>query len=110
MVNIAGNWITGQVFINGLLLEPGPSQNLFNHSPDGFSWGYAGSGPAQLALAILLELTGDKEFALEHHQDFKFAWVAKLPQGDFLGWSKADEWIIERGGKVKNGYKLSVTA
>ena len=71
--------------------------------------GAAGSGPAQLALAILLELTGDKGFALEHHQDFKFAWVAKLPQGDFLGRSKADDWIIERGGKVKNGYKLSDT-
>jgi hypothetical protein len=27
--------------------------DLFNHSPTGFEWGYGGSGPAQLALAIL---------------------------------------------------------
>ena len=27
--------------------------DLFNHSPTGFEWGYAGSGPVQLALAIL---------------------------------------------------------
>ena len=27
--------------------------DLANHSPTGFSWGYGGSGPAQLALAIL---------------------------------------------------------
>lgn len=26
-----------------------------NHSPTGFSWGYNGSGPAQLALAILCD-------------------------------------------------------
>jgi uncharacterized protein DUF6166 len=26
-----------------------------NHSPDGFEWGYGGSGPAQLALAMLCD-------------------------------------------------------
>lgn len=30
-----------------------PRLDLFNHSPTGFEWGYGGSGPAQLALAIL---------------------------------------------------------
>ncbi|HMF28650.1 MAG TPA: DUF6166 domain-containing protein [Candidatus Cybelea sp.] len=29
--------------------------DLQNHSPDGFEWGYSGSGPAQLALAILAD-------------------------------------------------------
>lgn len=29
-----------------------------NHSPSGFEWGYAGSGPAQLALAMCVELVG----------------------------------------------------
>lgn len=34
--------------------EPLPPRNdLVDHSPDGFSWGYAGSGPSQLALALL---------------------------------------------------------
>lgn len=32
--------------------------DLFNHSPDGFEWGYGGSGPAQLALAILADFLG----------------------------------------------------
>ena len=31
----------------------GPRLDLFNHSPTGFEWGYFGSGPAQLALAIV---------------------------------------------------------
>jgi len=35
-------------------LDPRPSLQLRKHSPDGFEWSYGGSGPAQLALAILL--------------------------------------------------------
>src|SRR5215813_14027095 len=39
--------------------EPLPVRlDLYNHSPDGFEWGYAGSGPAQLALAILADALG----------------------------------------------------
>jgi hypothetical protein len=46
-----------------LVLEPGQKSrllairlDLYNHSPDGFEWGYGGSGPAQLALAILADV------------------------------------------------------
>lgn len=35
--------------------------DLFNHSPTGFECGYGGSGPAQLALAILADLIGPAE-------------------------------------------------
>lgn len=69
---------------NDDVLMPGPSQKLYNHSPTGFSWGYCGSGPAQLALAILLDVTGDEELALRHHQPFKDKYVA--------GWK--DDWEI----------------
>jgi hypothetical protein len=34
------------------------SLNIRNHSPTGFEFGYAGSGPAQLALAILVDYLG----------------------------------------------------
>lgn len=68
---IIGNAGTRQVFVNNAILDPRPSQSLHNHSPDGFSWGYAGSGPAQLALALLLHFAGQK-FALKHYQKFKF--------------------------------------
>ena len=50
------------------------------HSPDGFSWGYNGSGPAQLAFAILLNETGDVLFSLELYQFFKEDVIAKIPQ------------------------------
>ena len=53
-----------------------------NHSPTRFSWGYGGSGPAQLALALLLELT-TKEMATLWYQDVKWQVIAKLLQADF---------------------------
>jgi hypothetical protein len=69
------------VFLNGTLLFPFNSQQVYNHSPDGFNWGYSGSGPAQLALAILLECT-DKQKAIYNYQNFKREHIAALPQGE----------------------------
>ena len=34
-------------------------RDLWNHSPTGFEWGYCGSGPAQLALALLADHLGE---------------------------------------------------
>jgi len=53
---------------------------LANHSPTGFEWGYAGSGPAQLALALLADALGDDARALRLHQEFKFRVVTRLPR------------------------------
>jgi hypothetical protein len=52
--------------------------DLWNHSPTGFEFGYGGSGPAQLALAILADCCGD-ELAVVYHQPFKWAVIARLP-------------------------------
>lgn len=35
-----------------------PLQHLVHHSPDGFNWGYGGSGPAELARCIVADATG----------------------------------------------------
>jgi hypothetical protein len=51
--------------------------DLAYHSPTGFEWGHGGSGPAQLALALLADGIGE-ELALECYHDFKSAVVAKL--------------------------------
>lgn len=69
-------------------LTPDASQQIFCHSLDGFEWGYAGSGPAQLSLAILLDYYTDKIGAEQakakaraFYSAFKFAIIAKFPQG-----------------------------
>ena len=64
--------------------------DLFEHSVTGFEWGYEGSGPAQLALAVLADHFQDDDKACEFHQDFKRRLIAKLPRG---GWSLTSQHI-----------------
>ena len=54
-----------------------------NHSPTGFAWSYGGSGPAQLALAILCDHLGDDEEAERFYHEFKSDVIAGLPAGDW---------------------------
>lgn len=68
-----------------------PRFDLRNHSPTGFHWGYAGSGPAQLALALLADYLRDDEAALARYQDFKSQVIAALPQNE--GWTLRPEDI-----------------
>lgn len=109
---ITGNSGTNNVFINKVLLDPTPSQMLYNHSPDGFAWGYGGSGPSQLALALLLHFT-DKDFAQRHYQHFKADIIAKLPQTSFeieeatvTDWTKTHGWgtRLEQSRAIPAGY------
>jgi hypothetical protein len=65
------------VTVDGRRLNP--RFDLWNHSPTGFEWGYGGSGPAQLALAILADHYHDDEQALNFYQRFKWAIIAELP-------------------------------
>jgi hypothetical protein len=63
--------------LNDQKLSARRSQQVYNHSPNGFEHGYEGSGPAQLALAICLELFGrNKVFSI--YQDFKREHIATL--------------------------------
>lgn len=72
-------------------------RDLRNHSPTGFAWGYAGSGPAQLALAILADAINDDAIAVAYYQDFKDDVIAKLSGGQafklaestVIGWLRA---------------------
>jgi len=66
---------TVHVSCDGVPLNP--RYDLANHSPDGFEYGYNGSGPSQLALAILAN-EFDDEIALRHYQAFKFNYIALL--------------------------------
>lgn len=76
--SLKGDWETRKVYLNDRELSPEKSQARRNHSPDGFAWGYGGSGPAQLALAICLVI-GYKG----HYQNFKRKIISKLPQSNF---------------------------
>ena len=76
------------VTVDGRRLNP--RFDLWNHSPTGFEWGYGGSGPAQLALAILADHCQDDEQALNFYQRFKWAVIAELPH---RSWTLTTEGI-----------------
>lgn len=79
------------VTVDGRRLNP--RLDLYNHSPTGIEWGYGGSGPAQLALAILADHLNDDEAAFNLHQRFKWAVVAAfLPR---RGWTLTSGEIDE---------------
>jgi len=93
---IRGKFNTHRVTVKGDVLNPEASLKVVNHSPTGFNWGYGGSGPAQLALGLLMIFAG-REFAERNYMDFKWQVVAKLPQEDFeLPARVVEEWIRQR--------------
>jgi Family of unknown function (DUF6166) len=66
-----------------------PRTDLRNHSPEGFGWGYEGSGPAQLALALCADALGyaaaDEDLVRDVYQGVKRRLVATLPE---------DQWTL----------------
>jgi len=79
-----------------------PRFDLCNHSPDGFEWGYGGSGPAQLALAICADYLQDDKLALKVYQYFKARVIAVQPKEGFvLSGAYVDEIIQD----IINGFK-----
>lgn len=56
-----GYWDNGNVWIcedGKPVARLNPRLDVMNKSPTGFAWGYEGSGPAQLAFAILAHIVG----------------------------------------------------
>ena len=89
---IKGNWETREVTLDDRRLDPRPSQKVYNHSPDGFNWGYPGSGPSQLALAIMLQ-AAKLDLAMQLYHQFKRDFVAVFPQSDFEVDIDVEGWI-----------------
>lgn len=86
------------VYIGGVFLDPAPSQAIYNHSPDGFAWGYGGSGPAQLALAILLHFSNE-QIAAKYYQQYKTEVVANLdPLGFQIPHREVKRWLAANAG------------
>jgi len=86
------------LFIDDNYITPRHSQAVYNHSPDGFSFGYCGSGPAQAALSILMEFT-DKITALQLYQKFKQDHVAAWKEPDMVIELDIKEWIKQNRGQ-----------
>ena len=75
--------------------------DLKEHSPEGFVWGYRGSAPLQLALAILVDCLGHTP-ALECYRDFMLEVVAGLDQEE---WTLSEEAIRAWHVRRSQGWK-----
>ena len=62
--------------------EPRPLRHHVRHSPDGFEWGYGGSGPADTARCILLDAM-QAEPSAGCYNDFKWQVIAHFPKEGF---------------------------
>ncbi len=83
-----------RVTVNGISLDPGPSLKIWNHSPTGFEFGYGGSGSSQLALAILYDVTKNRQLSVRHHQRFMWDFIACADKGGFeLTEYDVREWL-----------------
>lgn len=82
------------VTVDGRPLDPRTDLRDFHAA--GFEWGYEGSGPSQLALAILADLHGDG-VALRDHRAFMQAVICDLEGDD---WTLSAEQIAERAEQV----------
>ena len=60
-----------------------PLRHLVHHSPDGFNWGYGGSGPADLARSIIGDVLGTTDPEPEIYQEFKRDFIAGLYQNQW---------------------------
>lgn len=84
------------ITVNDEKLQLEPSLELHSHSPTGFEWGSGGSGPSQLALAVLLDLYS-KDTALKYYMKFKFEFIASAAQDGFvISSDDIDRWLIKQ--------------
>lgn len=77
-------------------------RQIYKHSPAGYNFGYAGSGPADYALNVCLLLVHPDD-AYNNYQDFKFHFVAPCGSDvDRLEISRqdAEQWFTDRGVKL----------
>ena len=77
------------------------------HSPDGFDWGYSGSGPTDAARCILIHYLGirmprttkkSREVYVPHYRDFKLHFLSEAPEEGFtISEEQIDAWARAQG-------------
>ena len=97
MITYTGIRATKARVVSVVVCDPdGPKDltHICRHSPDGFEWGYGGSGPSDLALSIMTDyFSRQGEEAPIHkadscYQDFKWAFISPILE---------DGWCITEG-------------
>jgi len=81
---------------------PLPLHHVVRHSPDGFNFGYSGSGPSDLALSILWDCFG-KIVAEEFYVDFRDHFLKPIAddiKAFSITQSEIENWIAPMGARL----------
>ncbi len=76
-----------------------PLPHLVHHSPDGFEYGYGGSGPSDLARSIVGDFLSDRNPHPDIYNPFKWKFIAGL-KGEgphIITDDQIDEWMLKTG-------------
>ena len=93
---VVGGDLPGTVYVfdgTGPRRELTVSSDGPRHSPGGFSWGYRGSGPAQLAFEMLRIVSGGRKPAPRLYQRFKERHLAVIPMKE--GWRLTFDVLLD---------------
>lgn len=88
---------------NNIAVPLDAHNDLANHSSDGFEWGYSGSGPTQLAFAILFEYAKTKfteeveayKYARTHYISFRDDFIASIKSSELeISFAEIERWFV----------------
>jgi hypothetical protein len=83
-----------------------PLTHWTRHS-DSLEWGYNGSGPADLAYSILMDVTGQPSLARSLYQGYKAAVIARLPEESWcITVESVCEWIQHETAELHDMHEL----
>ncbi|HUS48921.1 MAG TPA: DUF6166 domain-containing protein [Candidatus Paceibacterota bacterium] len=71
-------------------------KHIVRHSPDGFQWGYGGSGPSDLALSILTDYCqrmNIENIADKYYQQFKIDFISTAKDKINITSNQIKEWL-----------------
>ena len=78
-----------------------PLRHLVRHSPDGFNWGYGGSGPSDLARSIIADVTGDENPHPAIYQPFKWEFVSNWGDRWEISLNEIRAWLEKRKAAIE---------
>jgi len=86
--------------------KPYRLRHFVQHSPDGFSWGYSGSGCAEAARCILIDCIGAGKVTPALYQAFKRAFIAPAGAELHIPEAAIQEWVANqtKGGSNEKSY------
>jgi hypothetical protein len=89
------------VRVDETVLSPKQAAAIYAGAPDGFEWGYDGSGPRLLALALLYDYLADADQALSYCAGFFREVVGKFAREK--DWSLSGEEIEAALARIAPG-------